>query len=131
MTEKRPSETGKHILFVDDEKSLALLGADLLEEMGYRVTCAFNGEEALELFQQQLSSFDLAITDVSMPGMSGIELAQELFRLSPTTPVIICSGHLLTMQEDGMDRTNISAVLVKTDVCRKLPEMLETIFSVA
>ncbi|MDA3904366.1 MAG: response regulator [Desulfuromusa sp.] len=129
MSEELFSGTGKQILFVDDEKGLALLGADLLEEFGCRVTCAYNGEDALQLFQQQPSSFDLVITDVSMPGMDGIELAQEIFSLSPLTPVILCSGHMLTMQEEGMDKTNISAVLAKTDVFSQLPGLIEKIFS--
>ncbi|MDX2479401.1 MAG: response regulator [Desulfuromusa sp.] len=129
MSEGRLPAAVKKILFVDDEKSLALLGVDLLEDFGYRVTCAFNGKDALQLFQQQSSSFDLVISDVSMPWMDGIELAKELFVLSPLTPVILCSGHLLTMQEEGMDRTNVLAVLSKTDVCSKLPGMIEKIFS--
>lgn len=119
----------KQILFVDDEKSLALLGAELLEDFGYRMTCVFSGEEALQQLQQQLSVFDLVVTDVSMPGMSGIELAQELYTFSPATPVILCSGHMLTLQDMGMDKTNIKAVLVKTELCSKLPGMIEKIFS--
>jgi len=119
--------TEKRILFVDDEKSLALLGADLLEEFGYKVVCAFDGNEALELFQQAEDGFDLVVTDESMPGMCGIELAQQIYRNSPETPVILCSGHLLTMQEEGMDATNIAAVLAKTSVCVELPPMIEKI----
>ncbi len=130
MPEELGSKIGKKILFVDDEESLALLGADLLGDFGYRVTCAFNGEEALQLFQQESNCFDLVITDVSMPGISGIELAQEIFCLSPETPVILCSGHMLTMQEEGMDKANIATVLAKTAVCNKLPGMIEDIFLV-
>ncbi|MCK4502838.1 MAG: response regulator [Desulfuromonadales bacterium] len=114
----------KQVLFVDDEECLALLGADLLEEFDCEVACAFNGEEALQKFIQQITFFDLVITDVSMPGMSGIELAQEIYAVSPSTPVILCSGHMLTMQEEGMDKTNIVNVLVKTEVCTKLPGMI-------
>lgn len=129
MTPERLSATKKQILFVDDEQSLVLLGADLLDEFGYAVTCAFNGEEALLLFQQKPGGFDIIITDESMPGISGIELAQELCCISPLIPVILCSGHMLTMQEEGMDKTNIVAVLAKTEVCSKLPGMIEKIFS--
>ena len=63
----------KRILFVDDEQSLAMLGADILEEYGYQVLCAFDGEEALRLYEQDTESFDLVVTDESMPRLSGIE----------------------------------------------------------
>ncbi len=120
---------GKRILFVDDEKSLALLGVDLLEEFGHTVSCAFNGAEALELFEQAESGFDLVVTDETMPGMSGIELAQQIYKSSPAVPVILCSGHLLTMQEAGMETTNIAAVLAKTAVCTQLPELIDNLFA--
>lgn len=116
---------GLRILYVDDEQSLALLGEELLGDLGYQVTSAFGGEEALGLFRESGVNFDLVVTDESMPGMSGIELAIEIYQLSPETPVIICSGHLLTMQEQGMEQANIKAVLLKTDVCGKLPAILE------
>ncbi len=120
----------KQILFVDDEESLALLGADLLTDYGYNVTCAFDGAAALQLFQQQADFFDLIVTDETMPEMNGIELAQKIFTISPSTPVILCSGHLLTMEEEGMDTANITAVLSKTAVCTELPEMIKKIFAV-
>lgn len=129
MLENASSTTDKRILFVDDEESLVLLGADLLGDYGYQVTCAFNAEMALQYFQHEHNIFDLVITDESMPGMSGIELAQELHRISSVTPVILCSGHMLTMQEQGMEQTNIKAVLSKTEICFKLPELLEKIFA--
>ncbi|MEA3545748.1 MAG: response regulator [Thermodesulfobacteriota bacterium] len=130
MATKQSLVTKKQILFVDDEKSLALLGADFFGDFGYDVTCAFGGKEAIALFREKPGGFDLVITDESMPGMSGIELAQEIFSTSPSTPVILCSGHLLTMQEEGMDKANIIAVIGKTAVCSKLPDMLEKIFTV-
>ena len=129
MSEEIKAISDKRILFVDDEESLALLGADLLGDYGYQVTCAFNAETALQYFQQENSTFDLVITDESMPSMSGIELAQELYRISSATPVILCSGYLLTMQEQGMDQTNIKAVLPKTDICFKLPDLLEELLA--
>ncbi len=117
------------ILYVDDEESLALLGEEFLGDLGYQVTSAFSGAAALELFQQDAGRFDLLVTDESMPGMSGIELAQAIFKFAPTLPVILCSGHLLTMKEPGMERTNIKAVLVKTEVCIKLPDLIEQVMS--
>ncbi len=119
----------KRILFVDDEESLALLGADLLEDFGYQVTAVFSGPEAYDMFSKQPEMFDLIITDESMPEMTGIELAQKIYTLSPATPVILCSGHLLTMQEQGMEQTNITQVLGKTEICTRLPDILDDLLA--
>lgn len=115
----------KQILYVDDEEALTLLGQDLLSEYGYMVTCAFSGEEALKLFDQAETPFDLLITDEAMPGISGTELAQQIYLRAPELPVILCTGYFLSTNEEGMDKTNIREVLAKTEVCLKLPDMIE------
>ena len=115
------------ILYVDDEECLAQLGEEFLGDMGYQVTSAISGGQALELFEKNSSSYDLLVTDESMPGMSGTELAQKIYEINPNLPVIICSGHLLTMHEAGMETTNIKQVLVKTEVCTKLPDMIDAL----
>ena len=114
----------KRILYVDDEESLALLGQEFLGDLGYQVEVAFSGAAALEKFCQP-PSYDLVVTDESMPSMSGIELAQKIFQQAPEVPVVLCSGHLLTMDELGIEATNVKDVLVKTEVCTKLPDILE------
>lgn len=119
----------KRVLFVDDEQSLAMLGADILEEYGCRVKCAFDGEEALRVFEQDEEGFDVVVTDESMPRLSGIELAQKLYKMSPETPVILCSGHILSMHDEGIAATNIVAVMAKIDVCIRLPALLESLFA--
>lgn len=119
------TKLSKRILFIDDDECLAQLGADLLLDLGFQVDCAFSGQEALQLFQENKGAYDLLITDESMPGISGIELAQELYRQSPATPVLLCTGHMLTMQEPGIDRTNIRAIVAKTEVCIRLPDLLD------
>jgi len=119
------TKLSKRILFIDDEECLAQLGADLLLDLGFQVDCACSGQEGLELFQEKNGEYDLLITDESMPGISGIELAQELYRQSPATPVLLCTGHMLTMQEPGIDRTNIRTIVAKTEVCTRLPDLLD------
>lgn len=113
------------ILYVDDEATLVLLGEELLGDLGYQVTGALSGDLAFALVQQDPHAYDLLITDESMPGINGIKLAQKVYLLNPRLPVVLCSGHLLTMQEAGMENTNIQAVLLKTEVCSKLPEIIE------
>lgn len=129
MSEATATIQGKRILYVDDEQALAVLGEELLGDSGAQVVCAFSGAHALELFHQYSGQFDLVVTDESMPGMSGIELAQELFHMAPDLPVVLCSGHLLSMNDEGIAGTNIKDVLAKTDVFFKLPQIIEKIFS--
>ncbi len=87
------SKGRKRILFVDDEEYLAELGVEMLTELGYEATSATSGTQALERFRQAPQTFDLVMTDQTMPGMSGIELAAELVKTKPDLPIILCSGY--------------------------------------
>jgi len=116
------------VLLVDDEPALRALGEDLLVEEGCDVVCASSAQQALELFAQHEQRFNLVVTDESMPGKTGTELAQQLFQLAPELPVILCSGYLLSMEDEGIRATNIKAVLAKTDVFLKLPATIADLF---
>jgi PAS domain S-box-containing protein len=85
------------ILFVDDEEALAEIGEDILAELGYKVTCRTNSREALALFSLDPTRFDLVITDMTMPELTGIDLAREMMRIRPDIPVILTTGfsHLI------------------------------------
>lgn len=87
--EIEPSRTG-NILLVEDNDGVAAFAADLLRELGYSVVRASNGEEALALVEAQ--EFDLVFSDIMMPGMSGIALADELERTRPELPVVLTTG---------------------------------------
>ncbi len=92
------------ILLVEDEEQIAAMSEDLLGGLGYRVTVAHNAERALEIFTGALESgpFDLVFSDVVMPGeMNGVALAQEIRRLSPTTPILMTTGYNDQMALEG------------------------------
>jgi two-component system cell cycle sensor histidine kinase/response regulator CckA len=82
----------EHILFVDDEKALTKLGREMLKSLGYTVTTKTSGIEALDAFRAAPSAFDLVITDMTMPGLTGSELARELMAIRPDLPIILCTG---------------------------------------
>jgi two-component system, cell cycle sensor histidine kinase and response regulator CckA len=82
----------ERILFVDDEKALVELGKEMLETMGYRVVAKTSSMEALSTFRAQPPAFDLVITDMTMPGLTGAELAQELLAIRSDLPIILCTG---------------------------------------
>jgi PAS domain S-box-containing protein len=92
-TTEIPVGRGERILFVDDEKPLALLGQKMLEELGYACVSKSNAADALAAIRADPGAFDLVITDLTMPSMTGVELAQQLRVICPRLPVILTTGH--------------------------------------
>jgi PAS domain S-box-containing protein len=81
------------ILVVDDEPLVAAMVVEQLNELGYRATACANGPEALETFAADPRAIDLVVTDMTMPGMTGDALAQQLKQLRPGLPVVLCTGY--------------------------------------
>jgi PAS domain S-box-containing protein len=102
------SGNGARVLFVDDEESLLAVGQRRLELLEYRVTTAALPTRALEILRAATEPFDLVITDLSMPGMSGLDLAEAISVAWPTLPVMLLTGHA-----DGRAGTAIDAGLVR------------------
>ncbi len=93
LEKKEALRTGnERILFVDDEEPLVAMAKELLEALGYLVTGSTSSQEALEIFLNQPSAFDLVITDMTMPGLTGTEIATKMMSLKPDLPVILCTG---------------------------------------
>ena len=82
----------EHILFVDDEAALVEISRIMLERLGYRVTAASSSVEALRLFREDPDRFDLVITDLTMPNLTGDLLAHKILDLRPEIPLIACTG---------------------------------------
>jgi len=83
----------ERILLIDDENVLVKMGQATLEKLGYRVTVRTSSLEALTTFKNQPDAFDLVITDQTMPGMTGIDLAREMLQIRPNLPIILCTGY--------------------------------------
>jgi CheY-like chemotaxis protein/anti-sigma regulatory factor (Ser/Thr protein kinase) len=115
---------GEHVLFVDDEQTLVDIAVRMLGSMGYRVTGHTSGERALAAFRSSQEVFDIVVTDHNMPGMSGIELAQEIARTAPRTPVVLVSGFL---REDELQRTlelGVAEVVMKPTTFEHLAALI-------
>jgi CheY-like chemotaxis protein len=108
----------KTILFVDDNEALARLSCDILQMHGYRAISAFSGEDALEKMDKEKS--DLVVTDVRMPGISGIELANKLRERDPKTPIIVVTGY----DHQGVSQDLV--VLPKADLFPGLLDQIKT-----
>lgn len=94
--------TGKeHILLVDDEESIVYTGRLMLERyFNYKITALTSSVEALEVFRAEPDKFDVVITDMIMPKMTGDTLAREVKAIRPDTPVILCTGYSQCIIED-------------------------------
>ena len=103
----------ERILFVDDEESIVTMTQLLLERLGYQVETKTNPVEALELFQLDSDKFDLVITDMTMPQMTGITLSEKLLELRSDIPVIICTGHSPLIDEKRSSAMGIAAYAAK------------------
>ena len=128
----RPSTSvrghGEHILFVDDEPSLAALGKKVLEQAGYRVTACTSPLEALAMFRLKPDGYDLVITDLTMPNLTGTALAGELLKLRADVPIVLTTGFSGLMSMDqavalgirGLLRKPLAAAALIDAVCRAL-----------
>jgi CheY-like chemotaxis protein len=111
---KVPASGGsEHILFVDDEVVLVDMGERMLNALGYRVSAVANGPEALKTFRENPDDFDLVITDMTMPGMTGAELSREILKIKPGFPIILCTGFSEFISEGEAKAMGIRRFLMK------------------
>lgn len=110
----------ERILFVDDERDLVKIAEQMLESLGYKVTIRTSSVEALSLFQTKSNLFDLVITDMTMPQMTGYELAEKLLAIRKDLPIILCTGfsHQITKMEAA--KAGIKEFLMKPLTLRDL-----------
>jgi len=113
MEEKVIPRGHESILFVDDEQALVTLHKLMLEDLGYRVTTKISSIEALELFRNNPERFDLVITDMTMPNMTGDKLALELLRIREDIPIILCTGFSENVTEKSVLAMGIRAFIMK------------------
>lgn len=101
------------ILFVDDEPSIVKLTRVRLSFLGYGVTCATDSLKALEMVKADPAAFDLVITDMAMPHMTGDVLSLELLSVRPDLPIILCTGYSESISEERARKIGISGFLMK------------------
>ena len=117
------------ILWVDDEKALADLGQDMLTHLGYEVVSTTNSPEAVRLFSREPERFDLVITDMTMPYMTGIELAGRLRAIRSDIPIVLCTGFSATKMAEAIKTSAINELIAKPFNFDKLAATVRRVLS--
>jgi len=120
--------TGKErILLIDDEEQIIDIEQQILERLGYHVTSKTDSQEALEEFAAQPDRFDLVITDMTMPKMTGDQLARRMMAIKPQIPVILCTGFNATISEEKALAMGIVKFVMKPIVKDELASTIRTV----
>jgi len=117
----------ERIIVVDDEEKLVIAIKRMLEFLGYKVTAMTSSVAALSLFRQHPEGFDVMVTDYTMPGMTGIDLAREIIGVRPGFPIILCTGFTEKISEDTVKSMGIRALLMKPVTLRDLAETVREV----
>ncbi len=109
LSEDRGIQKGtERVLLVDDDKKVVLMETHMMEKLGYTVTYFTNSMDAFNLFKNNPDLFDVIVTDMSMPELTGIQFAKKIYNIRPDIPVIVCTG-----LGDAMDRNQLDIPAVK------------------
>ncbi|MEE9497335.1 MAG: ATP-binding protein, partial [Desulfobacterales bacterium] len=131
VTEFEPSngaaKGNERILLIDDEEQIISMEQQMLENLGYQVTARTDSVEALDEFAKQPQNYDLVITDMTMPHMSGDELAQKLLDIKPDIPVILCTGFNEDITEEKALSMGIQKFVMKPVIKNDLATTIRTV----
>jgi signal transduction histidine kinase/ActR/RegA family two-component response regulator len=117
----------ERILLVDDEEQIVAMERQMLENLGYRVTARTDSQEALKVFAEHPHNFDLVITDMTMPYMTGDQLAQKMLDIEPNIPVILCTGFNEIITEEKALAMGIQKFVMKPIVKNDLATTIRTV----
>ncbi|MFL6601633.1 MAG: response regulator [Steroidobacteraceae bacterium] len=115
---------GERILYLDDEESLVMLARRLLERMGYQVAGFNDSAQALAAFTTAPEDFDLVLTDLSMPGMSGIEVSRRMLEIRPDLPVLLATGYVRSEDVAQARSIGIREVIWKPQTIGEMGDLL-------
>lgn len=115
------------VLFVDDEPSLAAMGEEMLTTLGYNVVAETSSVKALEIFMENPGAFDLVITDMTMPAMTGDRLAEKIKSVRNRIPVIICTGYSDRISEERIKEIGVSRLCMKPHDLKALAEVIHEV----
>jgi CheY-like chemotaxis protein len=122
-----PSGTGQRVLCIDDNPSLLAAVARSLENLGYAVTACNDPAEAVGNFGALPQAFDLVLTDLAMPGLSGLDVARAVRAARPDIPVVLMSGYLRPEDARAAQEAGMRHIVLKPDLLDELGEVIHRV----
>ena len=121
--------SGERLLVVDDDKDIALMCKEGLEALGYKVDMFFSSMEAFDFFKKEYNGIDLVVTDQTMPGKTGFDLAKEMLAIKKDIPIILCSGYTGAVSKAKIEEAGIKSFIMKPvtveDLSKKIQQFLK------
>lgn len=121
-----PGGTEK-ILLVDDEETVATMEKQMLQHLGYDVTVRTGSIDALEAFKANPDKYNIIVTDMAMPNMSGVQLARQIRNIKATIPIVICTGFSDQISDEKCQALDIQGYIMKPVVIRELAEIVRKV----
>ena len=119
---------GKRVLYLDDEEAMVMLVQRMLNRQGYRTSGYQSAQEALDAVRAAPDAFDLVVSDLNMPGLSGLDVARELRRIRPDLPVVITSGYITEEVREKALQEGVRQVVYKPntvdELCQSIHQLL-------
>jgi CheY-like chemotaxis protein len=117
----------ERVLLVEDNQNLLGMSKQMLEDLGYEVTPRTSSVEALEYFKVCSEKVDLLVTDMTMPNMTGVQLAREIHKIRPGFPVILCTGFSDRVSEENYQEQGINGFVMKPMTRRDIGEVIRKV----
>ncbi len=123
LAEERVAGTGS-ILVVDDEEAVAQMLQEVMTYLGYEVEVHTNSQQALESFREKPDAFDLMLTDLTMPNLTGIDLAREIHRIRAKLPIVLITGFGQGLKMEELQEVGIRELVQKPVLTNELAEII-------
>lgn len=128
LTDHADLRGSEHLLLVDDDLNVIQVTQKILEKLGYQVTAISDSKEALKVFSQNKNAFDLVITDYTMPGLQGTDLARQMILIRPDIPIILCTGYSAQISKEKSQQIGIKDFLMKPLPGKDLAASIRKVF---
>jgi len=117
------------ILLVDDEEDIVISEQQILTLLGYEVVGVTNSLEALDIFKKEPDRFDLVLTDMTMPKMTGIELSKAIIKIRQDIPIVLSTGFSEEITSNMIESIGVFNILMKPIIASELAKMISTVLS--